>query len=55
MASRDNNLLKSYIQSRESLNICLIMTNNIKGDIISKLFLTLRLLSFDCFVIDASC
>ena len=28
MASRDNHLLKSYIQSRESLNICVIMTNN---------------------------
>ena len=28
MASRDNHLLKSYIQSRESLNICIIMTNN---------------------------
>ena len=28
MASRDNHLLKSYIQSRESLNVCVIMTNN---------------------------
>ena len=28
MASGDNHLLKSYIQSRESLNICVIMTNN---------------------------
>ena len=28
MASRDNHLLKSYIQSRESINICVIMTNN---------------------------
>ena len=28
MASSDNHLLKSYIQSRESLNICVLMTNN---------------------------
>ena len=28
MAARDNHLLKSYIQSRESLTIYVIMTNN---------------------------
>ena len=28
MASKDNRLFKSYIQSRESLNICVIMANN---------------------------
>ena len=38
MASRDNHLLKSYIQSRESLNICVIMTNN-KGKKIQNCFL----------------
>ena len=39
MASRDNHLLKSYIQSRESLNICVIMTNN-KGKQYSNIPIT---------------